>query len=321
MVSRGWLCAVSTLVTGGLSAACQGAAPDDVGSVVVGITSDFEPGVDIERLEADISVDGAAQGRKIWSVNGPDRLAFPIELPFDGLPQGTRIDVALSAREASSQGDLPFMSRQVATSIAAGESLLFRARLGWECVPSFQLAGGHLAPACAAPETCIASQCEEPYVPPEALEPYLPTWAVAYADECRPEGAGPPEIFVGQGLEAYSAIEAGDTIEMQLGNQGGYHVWFSARMKNLHRAGCTTQLIAALKSTGEELCDIRVPWDYVPAGDGYCDMIGIRCVVSNSFFAPEILDGEVLQVRAQVIDATGEVGLAEHEITLIAPQN
>lgn len=316
MLQRRWLCAALALLP-----ACQGAPPSEPsGTVIVGITSEFEPGVDLLNLQADTMVDGATPTRATWSFNGSEPLAFPIELPFEELPEGARIDVALSVFEGSTLGGSPFMTRQLSTSIVAGRALLLRAHLDWECVPSFHLAGSLLAPTCTPPQTCIAAACKDPYVPPSMLELYAPTWAVDFADECRPLDAGPSEVAVGQGLETYGALVPGGAVPMHLGNQGGYHVWLALRMKNLHRAGSTTMLTAERKSTGEELCSLKVPWDYAPAGNGYCDIPGIQCVVTNDVQGSSALDGEAVTVRATIVDATGEVGVGEQEITLAAGQ-
>ncbi len=145
--------------------------------MVVGITSDFVPGADIARLDAEVSIDGEEATRVTWSVGGADPLAFPIELPLDDSPDGARVDVLLSGFEVAGSEAPPFVTRRAATSAAVGKDMLLRTHLEWECVPSFNLGGESLAPTCTEPDTCVAAECVDPYVPPENLEPYSPTWA------------------------------------------------------------------------------------------------------------------------------------------------
>jgi hypothetical protein len=153
MVRRGLLVLWFPAVT----AACAEAGGEPAGTVIVGITSDFRPGVDMARLAAEVRVDGADAGSHEWTVGGEEALSFPLELRLAGLPEGARVDVSLAAYEGTSALEAPFVRRDAATSAAADRELLLRAHLEWECVPSFHLPGGALAPVCERPETCIAS--------------------------------------------------------------------------------------------------------------------------------------------------------------------
>jgi hypothetical protein len=307
-------------LTGAL-AACASPPPESasLGTVVVGLTSDLLPGVDLVRLHITRSIDGVASPDRTSSVDGDPPLAFPMELPFEDLPDGARIDVRLEAFDSGVSSELPFLTRHLTTTVVAGHELLLRARLAWECVPSFHLPADQVVPTCSEPDTCVAAACVSPEVPSDRLEPYSPTWATAFADECRPLDAGPPELTVGQGIDAFAPLADGDPVAIQAGKQGGFHVWVALRMKNLHRAGAVTTLTGTLAATGEPLCDVSVPWDFAPSTGGYCDLPGVRCIVAdNTPTADGLLDQKVHLV-AKTVDATGDVGFGEKDITLVAP--
>lgn len=289
---------------------------DTPGVVVVGITSDFLPGVDVGRLEAEVSIDGVEAPRKTWTLDGGEPLAFPIELPLEGLPDGARVDLRFATFESTSTLEPPFLTRQAATSAVAGQKLLLRTHLEWECVPGFILGGETTAPTCVAPDTCIAAECDDPYVPPGSLELYSPSWAVDFADECRPLDAGPPELAIGEGIETFSALAPGGGVQMHLGSQGGYHIWLALRMKNLHRVGSTTTISAKRADTGEELCGATLPRDFSPVGDGACDLVGIQCVVTLDVMELDALIGQTVALSAKVVDITGDVGFSEQDATL-----
>lgn len=300
--------------------ACDAAPPADLGTIVIGVTSDFTPGPDIGRLEADLSIGGAPPERRTWAIDKGDPLVFPFELPLSDLPGGTEVDVRLSAFKTSYTTDPPFSTRHAITSVVADSELLLRTHLEWECVPSYNLGGDRLAPTCAEPETCVAAECTDPHVPAGELEPYSSTWTVAYADECRPLDAGPPEVAVGQGIEAFSPLAPGGEVPLELGSQGGYHIWLALRMKNLHRVGSTTTLTVTRPSTTEELCHVELPWDFTPVEGGDCDLTGIRCIVLYDATGLAGIVGAELHVEAKVVDATGDVGFGQQEITLITKQ-
>jgi hypothetical protein len=304
-----------------LLSACHGAPAADAGTIVIGVTSDFTPGPDIGRLEGTLAIGGGSPERRIWAIDGAEPLVFPLELACEDLPDGTEVDVRWSAFEtAYGTTDTPFFTRRAIASVVAGSELLVRTHLEWECVPSYNLGGERIAPTCAEPETCVAAECTDPHVPAQELEPYSPSWAVAFADECRPLDAGPPEVAIGSGISTYSLLAPGGPVAMELGSQGGYHVWLALRMKNLHRAGSTTTLTATRPATAEELCAIEVPWDFTPAESGSCDLTGIRCIVSYDINGAVALQGEQIHVEAKVVDATGNVGFGEQDITLTTSQ-
>lgn len=298
----------------GALAGCGGTdGPGATGTVVVGVTSDFAVGADIGSLEAKITASGQAPSTLTWTVGGARQLTFPLELPFADLPDGADVGVLFSAREGTSPDEHPFLTREVATSILEGRTLLLRAHLEWECVPSFHLPGGQLAPDCPPPKTCIAASCEDPLTPPEELADYRPDWAVDYADPCRPEAAGDPTLTIGEGLDSFTPL-AGPVL-LHPGPQGGYHIWLALRSTNLHQKGSVTTLSVTLDGADSPLCDLEVPWDYTPSMSNACDLAGIQCVVANDIAAANALDTQPALVTAKVRDLTGDVAFATQSLT------
>lgn len=314
--SRATLLAAAVLACGCAQSEPPAPAPDPT-AVVVGITSDFLPGADLARLVAEVHVGGAPRPSTTWTLDSPEPLAFPIELWIEDLTDGDRVDVLLSAYETTAPSELPFYTRAASTSCLGGTSLLLRTHLEWECVPSFQLPGEEvLAPTCKSPETCIAASCEDPYVPASSLQPYDPSWAVDYADECRPEGAGEPTLAVGQGIDHFEPLAEGGLLVMHAGSQGGFHVWVALRARDLHREGSTTSVDVRRADTGEELCAAKVPWDFTPSEQGACDLWGIRCVVTFDIAGAAQLNGKEAVVSAKAVDLLGNVAFAERLVVL-----
>ena len=315
--SNVWRRSLAPMLCVALAACDEAAEPPPETAIVVGITADFIPGPDVGRLLAKVHVDGAELPARTWAVSGAEPLAFPTELWISDLTGGEEVDVSLSAYEGVGPNEEPFYTRDAATSSVAGSTLLLRTHLEWECVPSFQLPGEEkLAPRCDPPETCIAATCEDPHVPPESLSPYEPSWAVDYVDECRPEGAGEPEVVIGQGIDEFEPLAPGGSMVMYSGSQGGFHVWVALRAHDLHREGSTTSVEIHRADTGEELCTAKIPWDFHPSGDGACDLAGIQCVVSFDVKGASLLNGEAAIISAKVVDLLGNVGFGEQEVTL-----
>src|SRR6185369_7787392 len=108
----------------------------------------------------------------------------------------------------------------------------------------------------------IGAACASSFVEPADLEPYRPDWATVYADACKPDGAGAPEIAIGQGQDAFAPIEDGGPILLEKGPQGGLHVWLAIRMRNLHQDGSITRVSAIDPDQGTAYDDIAVRFGY-----------------------------------------------------------
>jgi hypothetical protein len=147
-----------------LAAGCaRDAAPS--GTVVVGVTSDFAVGDEIDRLDVTARVGGALREETRGASGADEELAFPAEIRLDGLSGDTPIDASFKAFSGPSS----FLSRLASTRAVAGETRLLRVRLERGCIPSYRLPGGGLAPVCSAPETCIGGACVSTTVDPGGL--------------------------------------------------------------------------------------------------------------------------------------------------------
>lgn len=303
------------------AAACQEPAGDinnAAGSVIIGLSSDLVPGVDIARLRVIERAEGRAERDYILAANGaPNPLVFPHELRWDDLPEGARVDVELQVFKGYFSDEKPLIVRSASTRAVAGRALLLRARIERECIPSLRLTGDTFAPSCELPETCVAATCVDPYVPPAALEDYAPTWAEIFTDACKPDGVAEPVVVIGGGQAAFEPLGEGSITQVEGGPQGGFHVWISVRMKNLHQAGAKTFVDIYEKDAAEPMATFLAAQGYTPAESGYCELLGVRCQITHqSTMDIQGILGKTLRVTAKVSDPTGDVGVSEQLITL-----
>ena len=317
------LTGAGAVLAAALAGCGDGAAPADAHAgdapqVIAGVTSDFVPGKDLDRLRAVTSIDGVVAHDETISIRDATPLAFTLESPFPHAPAGARVEIRLEAYAAL--GDVaPLVTRTAATTVVDGRTLLLRARLERECVPGYRIEGDRNTPECEAPETCVAAACRDPYVAPEELEAFAPGWASAYADACRPLDAGAPVVSIGRGIDAYAPLEDGDAVPIEAGPQGGYHMWLALRMTNLHQAGSVTELSADGGGIDPALAEIDVPYGYDDAGGGWCELHGVRYQL---FFADQDVAahiGSAIHLSARVVDATGDVGFGERTVIIAPP--
>lgn len=288
---------------------------EPTGTVVVGVMSDLEAGEDLDRLRVTMRAAGETIRDDTLPLAGGPALRFPAELRFEDLPDGTPVDVSLDAID----GLTPFLSRLASTRIVAGKTRLLRVWLQRECIASYHLQGGVAGPTCAAPETCISAACKDPFVPPSALEDYTADWATSFADACKPQGHGAPEVEIGQGETSYQPLaDAGDGAEMlfEKGPQGGLHVWVAVRMRNLHQKGSITTISGSFPDLGTELGEIEVAYGYEPSAGGSCELYGLRYVIANSLNTSDAIAGAKLRLDVRVEDIAGDVGSGEAVVTL-----
>ena len=295
------------------SPAAPGGPSEPTGTVIVGITTDLVPGDEIDRLHVITRASGEVLRDETLPVGaGSTAIHFPAELRFDDLPDGTPVDVSLEAID----GYAPFLWRLASTRIVAGETLLLRAWLQRECTPSYRLQAGLLAPTCEEPETCISASCKDPFVPPSELEAYAPDWATSFADACKPEGHGAPEVAIGQGETGYQPLSDGGTMTFEKGPQGGLHVWVAVRTRNVHQKGSITTVSAYSPDLDTTFEEVQVGYGYDPAGDGSCVLYGLRYVISNQVSTSLDLVGTKLRVDVKVADVSGDVASDERLFTL-----
>jgi hypothetical protein len=286
--------------------------------VIVGLTSDLMPGVDIARLRVIERVEGRPDRESTLAANNTERpIAFPLELRFEDLPDGARVETRVEAFQGYYSDEEPLVVRSAATRAVAGRSLLLRARLERECIPRLRLTGDLFAPECEAPSTCIAATCADPFVPPAQLEEYAASWAEVFADACKPLAAGEPVIVIGGGQAAFEPLGPENVVQVEGGPQGGFHVWVSLRMKNLHGAGTKTFVEIFEEGAATPRAEFLVAQSYGSSEGGFCELLGLRCQITHqSTMDIEGILGATLRVTAKVSDTAGDVGVGEQLIKL-----
>lgn len=267
------------------------------------MTSNLRAGIDVDRVAYEVTVDRQPAGAGLLP-EGPEPLAFPAEIPLDGLPAGADVRVRASAFAGRSSD--PIVSALAITRVAKDARLLLPLRLESSCARS----GATPAPACGPEETCISGQCVSAFVGPDSLAPYEPGWWTKGPDACKPPDGGEPVVLVGQGQADYLSAEDGALAQVEAGPQGGHHVWIALRTKNLRQAGSITTLRGTVPELGLEIDPFRVIFSFDRDEGGFCKLYGLRFQIDGERPVEELL-GRDLLVRVEVKDADGDVGSGE----------
>ena len=302
LVSPRRLLALATVVCAGCGHATNDPPPDGSGAVVVGVRSDLRAGVDVDRLRVSMTAGGQAYRDDVLTPSSPNRLRFPLELPFEGLSDGT--DVAVLLEASLSAIPMPLVTRLASTRVERGRRLLLPVSLERSCV--LAAPGGMGGPQCAAPETCVHGKCVSSAVDPSALADYTPGWA-ATSDVCKPAGGGPPVVIVGQGQSDYLALADGAVTQVEAGPQGGHHVWVAVRMKNLRQAGSVTSVTGHFPELARDVGPFNVIFTFDQDEGGYCKLFGLRFQLDQAVSIDELL-GHKLEITVSVQDQDGSVG-------------
>lgn len=318
-----WFSSVSLVVAAANASGCVSGASDasdetgSSGSVVVGVTSDLVPGVDIARVRATSRADGRVLRDQTLRINDSAApLVFPAEFWFSGLPDKTEVELHVEAFVNYLPGGEPLLIRDAATDIVAGHTLLQRARLERECIPSARLTNDLIAPTCSSPETCVTAACTSPYLPSARLEEYTPTWADSFADECKPLDSGAPIVVVGEGRDVYKPLTSSSVVQIEAGPQGGYHIWLAVQMKNLHRLGSRTTVELYPLGSTEPLGTFVTVQSYEPVSSGSCELRGLRCQLTLYKGDLATVLGKSIRATVKVADVVDDVGVGEQIITL-----
>ena len=201
--------------------------------------------------------------------------ALPRAVELESDRAGSAVDVEVRGITDDNQVLLTRLAR--APLMPGSEKKLLRLRLEQRCVKSDSRSSlVSSAPTCAAPETCIAGRCADSTVYAEQLEPYGPDWAISGPDVCRPANPGPPEVIVGTGQSDYTSLAQGQTLQAELGPQGGHHVWIAVRMRNLKQSGSTTTITARQPATGLDAPATSFVFTFDRDEGGYCKLFGLR---------------------------------------------
>ncbi len=259
------------------------------GSLVVGLTEGLRGAASDVALSVRIESADAGVLRLPMS-------ALPYELMLEE-PAGNAIalvDVALEAIDSSGQ---PVLHRLASTRFVPAQRKLLRVRLEALCL-------GPDAPTCTPPQTCISGRCAHSFVLPEDLESYASDWASDRPDACRPDNTRPPEVVLGTGQTAYEPLAEGQTLKLEKGPQGGHHLWFSARVKNLKQAGAKITLSSVEPETGLTVPPTGFVLNLAGVGDGMCVAQGLRYQVDGGVDYHRFW-GKRLDVTAEVGDVWG----------------
>jgi hypothetical protein len=292
-------------------AGCSGSKPA-TGGVVLGVSSDFRAGIDLDRLDLTMT---SPEGKMQSLTLGPDKgqTNFPLEVPLDDYDAGTQLAMTL-------QGYLLpntfVVERKVATTVVADQRRLLRVNLQQQC--RFSIGGSMGIQPCPSGQTCVDGVCRDPFVAPDKLEPYDPGWAKYNGDICKPTAAGAPVVTVGEGQSDYKPIKDYDVAQIEAGPQGGYHVWVALRLKNLRRSGSTTTIAGDIPELGDmKLQEMKVIFSFVPDEGGYCKIYGLRYQLAlgpQEMVTPML--GKKLHLSATITDKDMAVGKGERWVTL-----
>ncbi len=305
-------------------AACSGGGsePAPQGQLVVGVQSE-ELGAFVSSVHVVVKSNGTVEHEETLPPS-----ALPKELPLAGDP-GAKIDVEITGTPVGAPpGAPPALTRLAgAHLVSAPTKKLLRVVLEQRCT-SLQAPGAPPpAVTCNAPLTCIHAQCASGDVPDNALEDYDPQWASAPPDICRPAQHGAPEVIVGTGQTDYLPLTDNQTLQMELGPQGGHHVWIATRMKNLRQSGSTTTITANVVDGSASVPPASYVFTYNEDEGNYCKLYGLRFQLDSGASdlknAYKAYLGKTIDVTVTVADTTKATASATKRIvlgtTLICP--
>ncbi len=249
-------------------------------SVVAGIQSE-DLGAEIEAVRIVSRVDGVERGRETVKLRVPGAgPTFPREVKLASASGAGTAEVEIAG--LGSNG-VALLTRRARTSFVGGQSRLMRVRLESRCVEAVTRGGAPApgtaipsAPVCVAPETCVGGRCVDSHVAVGELEPYRVDWAENPPDVCKPATGGPPHVIVGTGQTDYGNLNDGQTLQAELGPQGGHHVWIAVRMRGLRQSGSRTILTATQPGTGLTVPPTAFVFTFDRDEGGYCKLYGLR---------------------------------------------
>jgi hypothetical protein len=122
---------------------------------------------------------------------------------------------------------------------------------------------------------------------------------------------GPPAVELGTGLEAFQPLHDGDPITINMGPQGGYHLWAATRAANLAMDGI------ALRYTLTRADDAAAPIvrndhvDLTPIASNRGEHLGSAIFLNQ----PADVRGQPCLLRLTATDADGRTAAAELTVT------
>jgi hypothetical protein len=280
-------------------------------AVIVGVQSEPLSGA-VDTLHVVTTLGGATSTDEMLRLG---ELPHEVRLVPPGGDASALIGVGIEGFLASA-GNVPLLSRTVEASFVPGRTMLLRVLLQGRCL--IGLPGGPPgAPSCVAPQTCIAGGCLDDHVGAQGLEAYVPAWVANTPDTCKPANAGPPVVQVGTGQTDYLPL-AGQTIQAELGPQGGHHVWIAVRQDNLKQSGSTTTITSTQPSTGLAGPRTAFAFTFDPDEGGFCKLAGLRYQLDVDGTDYHQFLGQPLDVVVTIADPTGTTGTGVARVN-IAP--
>ena len=317
-MSRALFTLVAATATAATVAACAShSSGGDATALVVGVTSD-DLGGSIARFHVHAEVDGVA---KLDQDVAPGSATFPKEITLTPVTPSSQAFVKIDGYPSPTLPGIdatkPVLTRLAYAPFVLGEKELLRVRLESRCV--LPLAPGSLGgPVCDAPQTCISGRCSDAHYLATDLEPYEPSWAIDTPDVCRPADHGAPEVIAGTGQTDFTPITDGQTLQAELGPQGGHHLWIAVRMRNLKQAGSTTQVTGVQPGTNVAIPPTSFVFTFDPDEGGYCKLFGLRYQLDNGGIDYKQFLGKPLDVTLEVRDTLGESAKSTAHI-MVAP--
>jgi hypothetical protein len=292
-------------------------------TIVVGLQTEEMGGV-LGRLHVVTTVGGVVKTDEVLTLSPPaSPPVLPKELRFTTPQDGdinAKIDVKVDGftNGPSSGGpadpNQPILTRLATTKFVPGETKLLRVRLESRCLGG--LVGGLGGPVCTAPQTCVAGRCIDSTLLPQDLESYRTNWATDLPDICRPADHGPPEVIVGTGQTDYAPITPGQSLQAELGPQGGHHLWIALRMRNLKQSGTTTTVTAVQPGTSVSVPPSGFVFTFDKDEGGYCKLYGLRYQLDNGGIDYKQFLGKPLDVTVELRDTSGAVQAGVAHITV-----
>src|SRR5262249_42591222 len=123
-------------------AACSGKTPPKQGELVLAIDTDMTPGVDFDRLEIDLKVNGQTVHSEVFSELGlPGLRQFPLTYAIVGsegttAPLQVRVATGRSDKGTATPVGAPITLDEVVTTVPSDRAALLRVHVQWLCVGS-----------------------------------------------------------------------------------------------------------------------------------------------------------------------------------------
>ncbi len=316
------------------SGACSPSSSPAAGTVMyIGVQSDDMGGL-LGLVDIAVTVDGQALPPDTLTPPHGDTQGFPAPwtktLTAPAGNENAAIHVEVKAYAGTSPQSAEILTRTADTHFVPGGTKLLRLHLEQRCLvfPASRTDAGSAdagppaalsGPVCSVGgQSCVDGRCQSDTVAGDQLENWDPNWAVDAPDICKPANAGPPLLYIGTGQTDFLPITDGETLQAELGPQGGHHVWIAVRMHNLKQSGSTTKISAVQPGTNVTIPPSAFVFTFDPDEGGYCKLYGLRYQLDNGGIDYTQFLGKSLDITATVTDATGATASAVAHVN-IAP--